>query len=182
MPHLWVRDESAAGDWLVTPLDDGAFALPASGAPPRVHRQLAEAARGTAALLLRSRLPDGETWLVMGLAPSGVLLNGEPLRTGIRVLADRDELHVDGVGRVFFSSERLARIEAFPGAERTVRCPRCKQIVEPGSAAVRCPQCAAWYHQSDDLPCWTYAPHCALCPQPTALETGYQWTPAEVGA
>jgi hypothetical protein len=182
MPHLWVRDESAAGDWLVTPLDGGAFALPAGAAQPRARRRPAEAARSTTALLLRSRLPDGETGLVMGVTAAGVLLNGEPLRTGIRVLADRDELHVDGVGRVFFSTERLARVEPCPGAEPAVRCVRCKQIIEPGTDAVRCPQCGVWYHQSDDLPCWTYTPHCVLCPQPTALETGYRWTPAEVGA
>jgi hypothetical protein len=157
--------------WAINPLDDGAVALQA-------HQHDAV---GTA-LFMRSRLPDGETWLVMGVTAAGVLLNGEPLRTGIRVLADRDELHVDGVGRVFFSTERLARVEPCPGAEPAVRCVRCKQIIEPGTDAVRCPQCGVWYHQSDDLPCWTYTPHCVLCPQPTALETGYRWTPAEVGA
>jgi len=180
MAHLWIQQQladvhrdAATGAWAVSPLDDAAVVL-----------QAPQHAGAASALVMRSRLPAGELWLVMGVPPSGVLLNGEPLRTGMRVLADRDELQVDGVGRMFFSTECLARVRAFPGAERAMRCVRCKQVIQPGSAAVCCPQCATWYHHqpSDDLSCWTYVSHCAVCPQPTALETGYQWTPAEVGA
>ena len=45
-----------------------------------------------------------------------------------------------------------------------------------GTPAVQCPACGRWFHQSAELPCWTYSDHC-LCPQPTALDCGYQWTP-----
>ena len=44
-------------------------------------------------------------------------------------------------------------------------------------SAVRCPQCGIWYHQHDQLPCWTYAPACGFCPQSTALDAGFAWTP-----
>ena len=168
MAHLWIRDqravcsgESISGEWLVWPLTDGALAL------------------GTA-LLLCSRGVDGEQWLVMSAGASGVRLNGAALLTGIRALRDHDELHVDGVGRVFFSTEQLARIEPFPGAERPAFCPRCKQEIDKHYPAVRCPQCNVWYHQSQDLPCWTYSDTCALCAQATHLGAGFRWTPEEL--
>jgi hypothetical protein len=129
------------------------------------------------ARLLRSRSADGERWLVMCAARASVRLNGVLLRAGIRVLRDRDELQVDGFGRVYFSTEQLARVEPFAPGERAAVCPRCKQAIAAGSPAVCCPQCGVWYHQSDEFPCWTYAPRCVLCPQPTALDAGYRWTP-----
>jgi hypothetical protein len=171
MAHLWVEDLAEGNsqpEWLVQPLD-GEAAVPLCA--PRDDG----AARATA-LLLCSRTADGEAWLVMSTAPSGVALNGAPLHAGIRVLADRDEIRVDGLGRVFFSSERLARVELFPGADKRIDCPRCKQELTVGSPAVRCPSCGRWYHQSDEYPCWTYAAQC-LCGHPTALDAGFRWSP-----
>jgi hypothetical protein len=132
------------------------------------------------ALLLRSRTDQGETWLVMNAtlasAAGGVALNGVPLHAGIRVLADRDEIRIEGLGRVFFSTEELACVASFPGADTPTFCPRCKQEVTAGSPAVRCPACQRWYHQSDEYPCWTYTAQC-LCGHPTAMDTSYWWTP-----
>jgi hypothetical protein len=167
MPHLWIRDESGVGDWAVMQLAGGAVILPAG----------ADGRRATA-LLLRSRIADEEAWLVMSVIPGGVRLNGARLETGIRMLHDRDELLIAGLGRAFYSTERLARIELFPGAERPVLCPRCRQVIEPQTPAVRS-QCGLWHHQAEDLglPCWTYAPLCAMCDQPTNLTDTYRWTP-----
>ena len=165
MAHLWVRDShpdardaASLGDWAVMRLDEGAMVL-------------------GAALLLRSCSADGESWLVMSAMHAGVRLNGGRLLTGFRVLADRDELCIDGVGRAFFSTERLASITPFPGAERPVRCARCRIVLNAGMPSVRCPACGALTHQSDDRPCWVYAEHCPQCSQATALDFGFCWSP-----
>jgi len=94
-----------------------------------------------------------------GSAP-GVAVNGVPLQARIRVLADRDEIRVAGLGRVFFSTEQLACVAPFTGADTPTFCPRCKQAVTAGSPVVRCPTCERWYHQSEEYPCWTYTDRC----------------------
>jgi hypothetical protein len=178
MVQLWRQDPTTA-EWGPLSLDgEAAFALSAAGLAPDGARDAAT--RAGAALLLRSRTPDGEAWLVMSVAPGGVRLNGAPLLAGIRVLSHRDELQVDGLGRVFFSTECLPRVEPFPGADRPVVCPRCRGALAPGAPAVHCPQCKIWVHCSDEKPCWEYAETCPMCPQPTAADTGYRWTPEEL--
>jgi hypothetical protein len=154
MAHLWTPG-SGAETWVATPLagDSAAFGLRRSGGEP-------------------------ECWVAIG--PPAVHVNGVALDVGIRVLRDRDELRV-GDARAYYSSESLPVVVAFPGAERPVFCPRCQQEIPPQSAAVRCPACGVWHHQTDELPCWTYAEHCALCDQPTALDGGFRWSPEEVG-
>ena len=167
MAHLWIEsnhpDNGApeACGWRVLPLTEGALNL-------------------GDALLLRSRHESREVWFVMSATPSGVRLNGVPLAACIRVLRDRDELHIGGWGRVFFSTESLARVEPFPGSERPARCPRSHDLIEIGTDAVRCPNCGVWYHQCPEFPCWTYAANCALCPQPTALDSGYSFNPEDL--
>jgi hypothetical protein len=165
MAHLWVED-SATGNaepgWLVQPLD-GESAVPLPAAP-------------AAALLLCSRIAASESWLIMNVASASVALNGTPLRGGIRTLADRDEIRIAGLGRVFFSSERLAQVQPLPAADQPVGCPRCAHEIRLGTPAVRCPRCERWMHMSDELPCWGYSEACP-CGHPTALDAGYQWTP-----
>ena len=167
MAHLWVRgflpgsrEAASTCAWAVVQLDEGAFVL-------------------GVALLLRSRSAEGESWLVMSARHAAVRLNGVRLLTGFRVLADRDELYVDGVGRAFFSTERLAQVEPFPSADRPVGCARCRGLLMvAGSPAVQCPLCRVWMHQSDEYPCWSHSDRCvAPCPQPTALAGQYRWTP-----
>ncbi len=165
MAHLWV-EESSTGNaepaWVVQPLDgESAVPLPPSRA---------------AALLLCSREAERESWLVMNVAPSGVALNGAPLRAGIRTLADRDEIRIAGLGRVFYSAERLAQVQPFPGAAGRVDDPRCMQEILSGTPAVCCPRCRLWMHMSEEFPCWGYSETC-LCGHPTAFDAGYQWTP-----
>jgi hypothetical protein len=155
MAHLWVA-EGLAG-WSATPL-------------------AGDTALSTGVAQLVRATGDG-AWVLVG--PSAVRVNGEPLDAGIRVLRDRDELLVAG-RRSFFSSETLAVVEPLPVVDRPPVCPRCKTAIEPGTLAVRCPQCRIWHHQSEEMPCWTYAPLCALCPQPTPLDAGYRWSPEDL--
>jgi hypothetical protein len=71
-------------------------------------------------------------------------------------------------------------VSPMPETPRGMMCPRCRQRIEKETLAVRCPQCGLWHHQSEELPCWTYSSTCAMCPQPSALDAGYQWTPTEL--
>ena len=175
MAHLWVQDDTDG--WVVFPLASPFLALP--DALPAAGLRTRERQPSPDATLLRSVGPSGARWVL--LAPSrGVLLNGVPLLTGIRVLLDRDEIQFGAAGSVYFSSEALATVEGFPGSEQPLFCPRCKEGIAPGAKAVRCPHCGVWHHQTDDLPCWTYAPHCALCDQPTDLDGSYRWSPEEL--
>jgi hypothetical protein len=175
MAHMWFQD--AAGAWAVVALDGEAFVLHAS----RVAPLAADAAAAGAPILLHHDARDDgaerEVWAVLG----DVLVNGVGAATRIQALRDRDELRLPGTRPAFFSTERLACVEPMPAAERPVACPRCTQAIAAGSPAVRCPACGVHYHQDPAarLPCWTYHATCALCPQPTALDGGYRWTPEE---
>ncbi len=134
-------------------------------------------------ILIRSDSKSGksqkENWLLMSKNANDVSVNGIPLMTGIKELSDRDEIMLKDAGRFFFSGERLARKAPLPELGRKVFCPRCKQEIETGTTAVRCPNpdCSVWHHETEELPCWTYAEKCALCDQNTDLNSGYRWTP-----
>ncbi len=169
MAHLWWADEFGA--WGVEPLGQAR-----SGGKTAVLSGGVELIQGEA---------DGTRWILLSKAAPAVRVNGLPLELGMRVLADRDEITLaEGssaeVTRLYFSSESLAQIAALPDIEKPLFCPRCRKAIAPGSDAVRCPSCGVWHHQNAELECWTYAPHCALCPQPTPLEAGFQWAPEEL--
>jgi hypothetical protein len=134
----------------------------------------------TQAAVVRARAGEAPVWALVEAAGRGdVRINGFPAVAGMRVLQDRDELRMASHEPLFFSSETLAHVEEFPGSERPIFCGRCRQPMEKGQLAVRCPnpQCGIWYHQTAALPCWTYTPTCAFCPQSTAPDAGYQWMP-----
>ena len=182
MAHMWIADNSEAGPgkpegWIVAPLTADAIALDA-GVPSTVR----DAEETPAALLSRIADSGGETWTLMGC--EDVHVNGVPLFAGIVLLRDRDELQLrtsDGErARLFFSTEQLAVVEAFPGSQQETRCPRCKRMIDPGELAVRCPNDGVWHHQHDEKPCWTYGRHCTLCDQSTSLDGTYRWTPSEL--
>ena len=140
---------------------------------------VADELRGAAtddASTLRFHATGNDAWVLLAAPSLGVRVNGRPVVAGIRVLRDHDEIVLGG-SRCFFSTERLARIESFPGADAAVICPRCKRPIQPATPAVRCPGCGTWHHQSDDLTCWSYTPTCALCEHVSALDAGFRWQP-----
>lgn len=175
MAHLWLKTESE--QWAVMPLEADGFVLTTN--PPRALRNKADESVSSV-LLLREQREEEDAWVLICGRERDVRVNGVALLLGVRVVGHRDEISVDGGRKFYFSTETLARIETFPGALQTLYCPRCKQSVEREAPAVRCPQCRVWYHQSEELPCWSYSETCALCPQPTALDAGFRWTPEGV--
>jgi hypothetical protein len=163
MAHLWVAE----------PRVDHAGAAIARWS----HQPLAGAVDlGSAARLQPATTAEGACWVLLG--PPSVRVNGQPASTGIVVLRDRDEICTDG-RRVFFSSETLAVVTPYPGAAEPLLCPRCRIEITAGTPAVCCPGCRTWLHQNEaeELPCWTHAPFCTQCDQPTALDAGFRWSP-----
>jgi hypothetical protein len=178
MAHLWLNDGGAGcladGGWSPVPLDAEALLLRDGGVGPSPAP-----AAAAGAVLRRAVTPDGECWVVT--AGAAVRVNGRSLATGIAVLCDRDELLVAG-RRAYFSTEVLVAVEAAPAADRSLVCPRCKLPIAPGTPSVVCPRCKVRHHQdpSTELPCWLYAASCAVCDQPSALDSGYRWMPGDI--
>jgi Zn finger protein HypA/HybF involved in hydrogenase expression len=174
MAHLWLKNESE--QWAVLLLEADAFVLTTNPPQPMRNAHATDESVSKVVLLCDRRAGEA-SWVLISGRERDVRINGVPLALGVRVVADRDEIFVAGIGHLYFSTESLARVEEFPGAEQKLYCPRCKQEVERDNAAVKCPQCHVWYHQSEGLPCWSYSETCAVCPQLTALDAGYRWTP-----
>lgn len=182
MAHLWMQD--AEGAWGVLALSADELdlrQLAARVGDERGERRSGDAARAAApAGRLLQITADPTEWALLASPQAEISINGLPVQVGIQILTDRDEVRIGSSDSMFFSTECLARCEPLPPADRPLFCPRCRQPIETGSLAVRCPQCALWHHQSAELPCWTYSPTCALCPQPTELDAGFRWTPEDL--
>lgn len=172
---------NAAGAWDALALDAARYQL-ADANPPAIATDDAERALREGALLVRANRvdgpaePDGETWVALAGDRARLRINGEPLALGIAVLRHRDELRLGGDAPFYFSTERPAEVQVYPHDDAP-RCPRCAQAIGRDEPCVRCPGCGVRHHQREDRPCWTYAPSCALCDQPTELDAGLRWTP-----
>lgn len=161
MANLWSED---AGGW-------SSRALEASGD-----------ALGDGVVVRRTASsPFGEEWLLLAGVASRVAVNGDAPCAGLVVLRDRDEIRLAGRVR-FFTARNAAAVERWPDgtALAALRCPRCRRRIEEGTAVVRCPGCGVVHHESDALPCWTYAERCAACPEPTVHDEASRWTPEEL--
>lgn len=179
MAHLWFQD--LPNEWAVIPLETPRAELASLLVTAHGDVPTGDARDGSAdAVFLQHGTGNQRAWHLLAAPDAEVWVNGLPVLAGLRVLADRDEIRIDGRDTFFFSTEELARVTPMPVTDKPVMCPRCRQRIEPDTLGVRCPQCGLWHHQSDDLPCWTYAPTCALCPQPSALDAGFRWTPMEL--
>jgi hypothetical protein len=172
MAHLWSMDPRSRDP---IPLLDPLHEL--EDDPHGDPRTAASGAEDAARTLLVCADASGDAWCLLAGIGTEVFVNGRRVVAGIRLLRDRDEIRLPDSRRwYFFGTERLARVEPFPG-DRSASCPRCRQAVQPGTPAVRCPSCGLWHHGSEALPCWSYADTCAMCSHATSLEAGYRWTP-----
>ncbi len=176
MAHLWIWDSS---QWTVMQLGNVPFRLsalrPSAAAPGTAPPSEAESL-----LVPRVDQQTSNSWVLVAGECSEVRVNGGLPTAGIRALRDRDEIRLPGAEPFYFSTECLAKVVPFAGSGSAAFCPRCKQALEPAHPSVKCPGCGIVYHESEDLPCWTYSETCALCPQPTDMEAGYRWSPEDL--
>jgi hypothetical protein len=171
MAHLWIRDASG---WGAQRLDGVTVALRARTTP--VEGQAA--ASDGAAWLVCADAGGAKAWALIASHGSGVRVNSRMPPGGLCVLADRDEIRLGGETR-YFSTETVAAVVEFPGAERAVFCGRCRVQIDARTLAVCCPACNIWYHESADYRCWTYSESCTFCGHSTDLERGFSWNPEE---
>lgn len=176
MAHLWLHTPTQ--EWTIMPLGGEVWTLTGQ------HDRSVQVGRSTSdhsSAVLMSSQDSEKSWVLLVPPESGVRVNGERIALGIWTLSDKDEIRIPGGVSLFFSTEKLARVEPFPGVSgQRCFCPRCKQEILLASLAVRCPQCGVWHHQSDDLPCWLYAERCTLCDHPSDLNADYRWTPEDL--
>ena len=179
MSHLWLR--SAEGKRIAHSINAGNYDLRALLLPGASGSSASPVEPGLAACVISVGSTNaGGRWAVVAGHTTDLRVNGIPLMAmGMRVLADRDELAIPGVGSAYFSAEQLATVAPFPGADRVVLCGRCRQEIARGTPSVECPQCGTAYHETAELNCFTYGAHCAFCPAPTALDAGYSWVPED---
>ncbi|HLK60320.1 MAG TPA: hypothetical protein VKU00_27400 [Chthonomonadaceae bacterium] len=173
MANLWVEQD---GKWGVLPLEAERYVITG-------ERQRPVAAAGGQGPVCGALLPvaaSGTEWALL-CPPGACRVNGEPVSLGIRALRDRDEIGLAGGIRLFFSSESLARVAPFAGADQAIFCPRCCLEIAPGVPAVVCPGCGTTFHQDEaaGLPCFTYGV-CTICGLPGALDSGFRWIPQEL--
>lgn len=179
MGHTWEKDD--VGGWVDHPLEAEMVALGQEGPIPlQVDEQLGCV---SGPVLMRSLdSSNEERWLILCVPGSRARVNETPIPVGARLLKDRDAITFSGRHTVFFSSERLAQVEPYPGTTDDTCCIRCKLPLDPGAPVVRCPnpECGFFHHESVQHPCWTYADGCAACGHPTDLDAGFQWSPVDL--
>jgi len=155
--YLWKKDDS--GEWIP-------------------ERREEESASLGAAELRRFHSPlGGERWCLMS-SGDGARVNGEVPALGIQVLEHQDEIRV--LTNIYFiSTEKRPTIEL--ASLDGLFCGRCRKPIPAETPMVRCPGCGASCHQSEKLPCFTYAAACPHCDQPTDLDGGFRFHPGEEG-
>lgn len=177
MAHLWLQNENC--QWIAQPLSGSELKLQSFLVGPKKESQAA--ITGIAdVLVLRTESDSQDEWSILSGQECRITINGIPLFLGIRILNDRDDIRWDRNSFAFYSSEEPAAVVSLKEGDQKLFCPRCKQEIAPGTPAVRCPGCGIWHHQSEHLPCYTYAENCATCTRKTALDNGYNWTPEEM--
>lgn len=194
MTHLFVQDDS--NRWTVLPLTNDVYRLSLPD-PQQAARRAAQASSPAArspvvestrigritrkgALLLKRNGAEAQAsladWTLLTGTGTRLRLNGVAIAIGIATLRHRDELRLNGSLPLYFSTERLVRVETYR-ADDSPRCPRCTLPVELGDPSVCCPACRVLHHQHPERECWTYTESCALCDQRSDLAAGYRWSP-----
>lgn len=179
MAYMWLLDSRS--EWVPIPLEESDVYYLTTDASRAVVPSNGDRPRDSHGYVMRHTASDGsDLWLLYTAPTAPVFLNGSHVRLGMHALRDHDQIRVGSCNRLFYTSERLARVEPFPGLAKTAKCPRCCGTIEKGQPSVKCPTCGTWYHQGGKLLCWTYDKTCLFDKQPTSLEAGFRWTPAEL--
>jgi hypothetical protein len=173
MAHIWFRNDEDI--WSAMTLDRHAVDI--SVHPPQAMAEGFQMGEDSLVVVIRSAAGDSPVWVLLAGAKSDVRINGFAPVARVHVLQDRDEIRVQSLDPIFFSTETLARTGEFTATERAVFCGRCRQPIQNGEMAVNCPKCGIWYHQTEQLLCFTYSPQCNFCDQSTSLDAGFNWIP-----
>src|SRR5262249_42097750 len=122
MAQAWTKDHETGAGWLPAVLRDHCYAIASSVNAPLLA--ISAGAGPAHSPVLQSG--HGESWLLFAPPGTSAYVNGQRLPLGMRVLRDRDEILVPVAAnsanelgepqRMFFSTERLAIIQPFPGA------------------------------------------------------------------
>ena len=152
MAHMWVRDDS--GEWASMQLVGDALAL--TGDRLELVQQRASDLSNDSAQLQRRKDADGNGSCSLPRKIIGTSTACRFARACASCGTATSSVSASGE-RMFFSTESLASGEPFTGLDHPIFCPRCKQEIAGQNLAVRCPQCDAWHHQTEEFPCWTYA-------------------------
>lgn len=176
MAHLWIHSAARGWEELQLPTDRE---VQLTSDPQHLLNPRDTDPEPTASIRLLADASEAEpVWILIAAHGEDVWINDAPLALGIWRLTDRDEIRIPGAEPIYFSTENPAQIEPFDGDP--VTCPRCRTAISSGSPSVRCPGCGVAHHQSEELGCWTYASHCALCPETTNLDAGYRFRPEDL--
>ena len=169
MPHLWYLKN---GEWI-------AESLAAS-------RPLHEWTRDGSALVQIASAYSRRRVHALLDAGASLQVNGESIATGMRVLRDHDEVLCPDGTRLWFSTESITEVVAYPGRadsdSDTERCPRCHCRIERGSDAVACTFCFNFYHYTADRRCFSLHDRCAVCQHATVEvgEPSLEWQPCSL--
>ena len=179
MSTLWERDEHSV--WTPRRLEGEAVELGESR--PREENASSTARSGRIGKVLLLPLKNGcnsRDWLLLWKTDTRININGIPLSSGIRCLAEKDEITIDSSHTVYFTREEPAQAKKFPGSDRKITCAFCHRPIEDGHFVVECPGCGYLFHQMEARECYTYDSTCRHCNTPTELGAGPLWTPEEL--
>jgi hypothetical protein len=97
--------EDASESWSVVSLEaeGGAYFLTGEDAHPLCHRR-ERSTTGFPAVIVRHTRETKITWTLMTACGERIRINGQPMVIGIHVLADNDELCVEGCRPLYFSA------------------------------------------------------------------------------
>jgi hypothetical protein len=130
--------------------------------------------------LVRCLLGGKERWAVV-MSPRTIMnINGINMpMLGMHIVNDKDRAKLVGAS-FFFSSEKLARVETRSANAGAAVCARCRGPIAPSAEIVACPACGSLHHETQTLPCFSYAETCAVCLGPTALDGAYRFFPGDL--
>ncbi|MBN2329693.1 MAG: hypothetical protein JXR73_21305 [Candidatus Omnitrophica bacterium] len=185
MAILWVRHSAGRQEnpsWSALFLNDACYGHPSKRNESFeicTQRRTDEACAWS---IKRFEIHGSEKWILFVSQSCAAKIRVNAIRTflGIKALQHRDEIFLQGFGRLFFSTDQKIVPQRYQGEGEKLRCPRCQGFIQPNQYIVRCPACSSIHHQDaeNQLTCWTYADVCGAChDQPTHLDGEFSWTP-----
>lgn len=177
MAVVWSESESSPSVWEHLPLAGNVYAL--RGSPPMpVAVPSGQPQSLSEPQVRRCTLSGQEAWILLVPPAMSIFINGNAIKTHVRLLHDRDALWWQGISPFYFSMESPLRAAPFKGEGDVIYCARCKRPLEAGQQVVRC-SCGIYHHEDVDakIECWSYSEQCAACERSTRVDALFAWSP-----